>query len=201
MADASKRTRNLIIGAVAVVLVVGVAAAAAVVATKDDSNGTGWRRRCPWTATSRRSRSARRCPPTPSARRACTARRGSPAPRTPTANNTKPKQPVELADDPAYNDEFQAKYKPRVTGNFTGTTDEIIQWGACKWGLSDNIVRAQAVDESHWRQNTESDPEPRSSGNCPPGTTDDPVPHVVRHPADQVVLPPDQERDREAATR
>ena len=24
----------------------------------------------------------------------------------------------------------------RVTGNFTGTTDEIIQWAACKWGFN-----------------------------------------------------------------
>jgi hypothetical protein len=23
---------------------------------------------------------------------------------------------------------------PRVTGNYTGTTDEILQWTACKWG-------------------------------------------------------------------
>ena len=92
------------------------------------------------------------------------------------ANNTKPKQPVVLADDPAYDATFQAKYKPRVTGNFTGTTDEIIQWGACKWGLSDNMVRAQAVDESKWHQKTESDPVARSSGNCPPNTTNDPCP-------------------------
>src|SRR5207248_16357 len=30
----------------------------------------------------------------------------------------------------------------RVTGNFTGTTDEIIQWAAAKWGLPDDIIRA-----------------------------------------------------------
>ncbi|MDQ4089722.1 MAG: hypothetical protein M3163_05410, partial [Actinomycetota bacterium] len=30
----------------------------------------------------------------------------------------------------------------RVTGNFKGTTDEIIQWAACKWGFSDETVRA-----------------------------------------------------------
>lgn len=40
----------------------------------------------------------------------------------------------------------------RVTGNFTGTTDEIIQWASAKWGLSDEIVRAQAVQESFWYQ-------------------------------------------------
>ncbi|WP_433782273.1 hypothetical protein ACQPX6_20495 [Actinomycetospora sp. CA-101289] len=41
----------------------------------------------------------------------------------------------------------------RITGNFTGTTDEIIQWGAAKWGLPDDLVRAQAVVESGWFQN------------------------------------------------
>jgi autotransporter family porin len=39
---------------------------------------------------------------------------------------------------------------PRVTGNFTGTTDEIIQWGACKWGFDENTLRAQAAKESYW---------------------------------------------------
>jgi hypothetical protein len=41
---------------------------------------------------------------------------------------------------------------PRVTGNFSGTTDEIIQWTACKWGIDEDWVRAQIVNESYWRQ-------------------------------------------------
>jgi hypothetical protein len=41
---------------------------------------------------------------------------------------------------------------PRVDGQFAGTTDEIIQWAACKWGISDNLLRAQAVRESTWYQ-------------------------------------------------
>jgi hypothetical protein len=41
----------------------------------------------------------------------------------------------------------------RVTGHHTGTTDEIIQWAACKWGLPDNLLRAVAVRESTWYQN------------------------------------------------
>jgi hypothetical protein len=41
---------------------------------------------------------------------------------------------------------------PRVDGHFTGTTDEIFQWGACKWGLPDNLLRAIAVRESTWYQ-------------------------------------------------
>jgi Flp pilus assembly CpaE family ATPase len=39
-----------------------------------------------------------------------------------------------------------------VTGQFTGTTDEIIQWAALKWGLPMDLVRAVAVVESHWHQ-------------------------------------------------
>jgi hypothetical protein len=39
---------------------------------------------------------------------------------------------------------------PRVDGQFTGTTDEIFQWAACKWGLSDNLLRGIAVRESTW---------------------------------------------------
>jgi hypothetical protein len=43
-------------------------------------------------------------------------------------------------------------YKARITGNFTGTTDEIIQWAAWKWGLDEDLLRAQAVMESNWNQ-------------------------------------------------
>ena len=39
----------------------------------------------------------------------------------------------------------------RVTGNFVGTTDEIIQWAACKWGFDEDAVRAEAAIESWWR--------------------------------------------------
>ena len=33
----------------------------------------------------------------------------------------------------------------RVDGDFSGTTDEIIQWAACKWGIDEDIVRAQVI--------------------------------------------------------
>jgi hypothetical protein len=45
----------------------------------------------------------------------------------------------------------------RVDGNFTGTTDEILQWTACKWGIDPDIVRAQAVVESYWHQDVLGD--------------------------------------------
>jgi hypothetical protein len=40
----------------------------------------------------------------------------------------------------------------RVDGQFSGTTDEIFQWAACKWGLPDNVLRSIAVRESTWYQ-------------------------------------------------
>lgn len=46
---------------------------------------------------------------------------------------------------------------PRVTGNFTGTTDELIQWVACKWGIDEDVVRAQIVKESWWYQSAGGD--------------------------------------------
>ena len=41
-------------------------------------------------------------------------------------------------------------FMSRLSGDFTGTTDEIIQWATCKWGIDTDVVRAQAVQESTW---------------------------------------------------
>ena len=57
----------------------------------------------------------------------------------------------------------------RVDGQFSGTTDQILRWGACKWGVDENVVRAEAIAESHWLQSGSGD----STGNsalCPPGS-------------------------------
>ncbi len=61
--------------------------------------------------------------------------------------------------------------RKQVTGNFTGTTDEIFQWVACKWGIDANIVRAEAIVESHWHQNQRGDYTANRSA-CPPGSWD-----------------------------
>ena len=45
----------------------------------------------------------------------------------------------------------------RVTGNFTGTTDEIIQWASCKWGFDEDVIRAQTAKESWWFQRNGGD--------------------------------------------
>jgi hypothetical protein len=47
---------------------------------------------------------------------------------------------------------FNRKYAARIEGNYVGTTDEILQWGACKWGFSEDLTRARAVQESYWKQ-------------------------------------------------
>jgi hypothetical protein len=55
---------------------------------------------------------------------------------------------------------------PRVTGDYTGTTQMILRWAACKWGIDQNVVFAQAAVESWWRQTTKGD---WSASGCPPG--------------------------------
>ncbi|HXX00608.1 MAG TPA: hypothetical protein VEJ00_05290 [Candidatus Acidoferrales bacterium] len=44
--------------------------------------------------------------------------------------------------------------RAQVTGNCTGTTTEIIQWAACKWGIDEDTIRADAVIESYWHMST-----------------------------------------------
>ena len=46
---------------------------------------------------------------------------------------------------------------PRINGDFTGTTEEILRWAACKWGIGQDIVFAQAAVESWWRQDNLGD--------------------------------------------
>ena len=62
-----------------------------------------------------------------------------------------------------YDPRWDSWLLPRVDGQFRGTTDEIIQWAACKWGLPDNFLRAEAYTESNWFQY-----ETYPSGRCVP---------------------------------
>jgi autotransporter family porin len=57
---------------------------------------------------------------------------------------------------------------PRVSGSFTGTTQTILRWTACKWGIDEDMVYAQAAIESWWRQDTLGDWGTDASA-CPPG--------------------------------
>jgi hypothetical protein len=57
-----------------------------------------------------------------------------------------------MSADGSYDRRWDTWLLPRVTGHYTGTTDEIFQWAGCKWGISDNVLRAIAVRESTWYQ-------------------------------------------------
>jgi hypothetical protein len=48
-------------------------------------------------------------------------------------------------------------YARFVDGRFKGTTDEIIQWAAHKWGINTNLMRAVATVESWWEMSTLGD--------------------------------------------
>jgi autotransporter family porin len=66
------------------------------------------------------------------------------------------------ADDPA-----ARKLAKRINGDFTGTTIDILRWAACKWGINQDIVFAQAAVESWWQQDTLGG-WTTDSANCPP---------------------------------
>jgi autotransporter family porin len=81
-----------------------------------------------------------------------------PRPGNYTANNTVPSSAdLALMRSTANNGGVPAGTYNLVDGNFTGTTDEILQWGACKWGFDENLVRAIADNESGWYQSGAGD--------------------------------------------
>jgi hypothetical protein len=49
------------------------------------------------------------------------------------------------------------RYRKRVTGRYRGTTDEILQWGAYKWGFAPDLFRAVATIESWWKMSAVGD--------------------------------------------
>ncbi|HEV2069992.1 MAG TPA: hypothetical protein VGR26_09375, partial [Acidimicrobiales bacterium] len=89
--------------------------------------------------------------PLSDAEAAARVRRSSwePRPENDTPNHRVPTS-IELSSFRSVN-AAPAWYKDKVTGNFTGTTDEIIQWAAHKWGIDEDVFRAVAVQESWWR--------------------------------------------------
>ena len=48
-------------------------------------------------------------------------------------------------------------HQRHVTGGYSGTTDEILQWAAHKWGIPADLLRAVAVQESRWVQAARGD--------------------------------------------
>lgn len=64
---------------------------------------------------------------------------------------------LQPADVSAYDPRWNQYIIGRITGHFTGTTDEIFQWAAAKWGLPDNLIRTVAYLESGWHQSEYGD--------------------------------------------
>lgn len=91
-----------------------------------------------------------------------------PRPENNTANHTVPPAGFLTNTNPDWSATWNNTYRTRITGNFTGTTDEIIQWAACKWGWSDELVRGEAIDESNWQMSSTGDSSGTQS-NCFPG--------------------------------
>lgn len=87
-----------------------------------------------------------------------TPRSFEPRPENNTANHTVPSGPVHWnnGSDQTYWKKWIAN-RNKVTGNYTGTTDEIIRWASCKWGLDENTVRAVADQESEWHESEVGD--------------------------------------------
>ncbi|WP_290863576.1 sigma-70 family RNA polymerase sigma factor [Hamadaea sp.] len=56
----------------------------------------------------------------------------------------------------------------RVDGKFTGTTEQILRWAACKWGIDEDMVKAQAAIESWWHMDNKGDYGTDAS-RCPAG--------------------------------
>jgi hypothetical protein len=48
-------------------------------------------------------------------------------------------------------------YRRYVTGRYRGTTDEILQWAARKWGFDPDLFRAIAAVESYWKMSAVGD--------------------------------------------
>lgn len=49
--------------------------------------------------------------------------------------------------EPEWNDVLS----PRIDGDFKGTTEQILKWGACKWGFDEDLTFARAWTESSWQ--------------------------------------------------
>lgn len=76
-------------------------------------------------------------------------------------------RPAGQAED-SYDPRWNTYILKRITGDYAGTTDEIFQWAAAKWGIPDNLIRTIAYVESGWHQSNYGD-FVRNRAECPPG--------------------------------
>jgi hypothetical protein len=76
-----------------------------------------------------------------------------------TAANMSVPTNLQLPQWPGFRGPVNQLFVARIDGRYTGTTDQIIAWGACKWGFSTDVIRAMAKEESQWRQDSAGDTE------------------------------------------
>ena len=76
-----------------------------------------------------------------------------PRPGNARANRRRPSQ--EQLED--FRRRSEMVYRRHVTGRFRGTTDEILQWAARKWGFDPDLFRAVATVESYWNMSAVGD--------------------------------------------
>jgi len=93
-------------------------------------------------------------------------------------NQTKPNstQLAYYASDGYRSSEMDAPYTwmKLVDGQYTGTTEMIIRWAACKWGVDEDMIRAQAtVEHDTWIQWNAGGDERLSISQCQAGNDSD----------------------------
>ena len=93
-------------------------------------------------------------------------------------NQTKPNasQLAYYASDGYRSSEMEPPYTwmKLVDGQYTGTTEMIIRWAACKWGLDEDMIRAQATAEhGTWIQWNAGGDERKSINQCQAGNNPD----------------------------
>jgi len=104
---------------------------------------------------------------------------GSPATGiTSPVNQTKPNgsQLTYYASDGYRSTEMDLPYTwmKLVDGQYTGTTEMIIRWAACKWGMDEDMIRAQATAEHDtWIQWNAGGDERKSINQCQAGNNPD----------------------------
>ncbi len=82
-----------------------------------------------------------------------------PRPENGTANQTIPSASdlVIFFAQPTFTGDVPPSDFAHVDGNYAATTDMILRWSACKWGIDEDLLRAQATEESNWVQSHQGD--------------------------------------------
>ncbi|WP_249010606.1 hypothetical protein [Conexibacter sp. DBS9H8] len=73
------------------------------------------------------------------------------------ADNRRVPSQAQLRAFRAHDHSMPRWYLDRITGDYRGSTSQIIAWAAIKWGLDPNLLRAVAAVESWWEMSTRGD--------------------------------------------